>query len=263
MLLDHFPKFNIAFGVVVLICFFLPWVSIDCGETTIVELSGYDLTIGHVVLEQDAANKLSAELARSGGSSEPLEGEHHISPQFYLLVVALCSLGIIGYSVRMREEVNRVGMVAVGIFGVFGILLMTFAAARDFGLDLPADAARMVHISHPIAFYVIILAFSASVALSVLAMRGTSEDSKARVNLDLPIAKPSGLPEVAEDLHAEIPVNPGGPTNAFGEPVANSGTPAAGGTAAAPSRICHSCGAELAETQLTCPKCGRSTTPGT
>ena len=258
MILEHFSKINISLGALVIICFFLPWLSVDCGNVTIAELSGYDLATGHIVLEQSAMQQLT----QRGQDFSALQREHQARPQLYLVVVVFCALGMVGYGIRMLQELNRVGMFAVGVFGVFGILLMAFAAGRDFGIDIPADAARLVQISHPLAFYVTMISFLGTVVLSVLGICGSTEASEESVTIELPIAADEKLSNTIEELPIEEESNSFSTVNDFGEPPELVSTEIKRIPAPAGSKICTSCGAVVSAYQTKCLKCGMNVKPG-
>jgi len=257
MILDHFSKINIGLGLITLVCFFLPWINVGCGNVTIVRLSGFDLATGRIVLDEDAMQQLSAEAERTGRNLNPLEQEHQTQPQLYLVVVVMCSLGMIGYGVRMFQELNRVGIFAIGAFGAFALLVMAFAAAKDFGVDLPADVARIVHIAHGSGFYLTTASFLGSIVLSVVALRATSETAEETVTIDLPINKAEILPEEIESLDLPETASDAVGTNAFGEPVklSNPGTVVA--PTAEPEARCPSCGTPVKVSQATCGQCSK------
>jgi hypothetical protein len=256
MILDYFSKVNIGLGIIVLICFFLPWVNAGCGSVMIVKLSGYDLLTGHIALDEDAMQQLSAEAARAGRTVGTLEGEHQTRPQFYLIVIVVCALAMIGYSVRMVQELNRIGIFAIGAFGALAILLLMFSASRDFGADLPPDVARIVHIGRGSGFYVTMAALLSSVTLSVIALRGTSDSPEKIVTIDLPIPQTPALQEEIESLDVAETSPEVHATNAFGEPMKTFAPGAAVSSTVEQTTQCPLCGTSVKKSQTICEQCG-------
>jgi zinc ribbon protein len=245
MITEHFSKINLSLGVLVVACFFLPWLSIDCGNTTIVKLSGFDLATGHVTLEQRADQQLT----QSGKDFNTLESEHPVRPQLYLMVVIVCALVIVGYSVRMFREMDRVGMFAVGAFGVFGFLVMVVAAVREFGVDIPPDVAQMVRVPRQPAFYMSVVSFLGVVVLSVIGLRASAEPSREVISLNIPLASDEQLQNIIDELPRQEESSLPAGENAFGE---SSGSLAS----SVQFRICPSCGEKFSIQQEICPKCG-------
>ncbi len=259
MILEYYSKINIALGSIVLLCFFLPWVNIGCGNVTITRLSGFDLTMGHITIDDEAMHQVEAEASRTGSAINRIQAEHNTRPQFYLLVIVVCALGIVGYGVRMMQELNRVGIFAVGAFAVFGLLLIVVASARDFGVDLPQDVARVVHVGHGAGFFLMLASLLASAALSVITLRATSEtsDDEDKLTIDLPIPKEEDLTGGEAEQHVpSAHSKPSAGTNAFGESTESRGS--ATTTASSSKELrCPSCGSTVAASDLTCGHCGK------
>ena len=106
-MMEHLPKINIASGVLIVICFFLPWFSIDCGNMAIVKVSGYDLASGKISLDENLLRQVSAQYGKGEEDYSEIENQRNARPQFYLVIVVLCALGIIGYSAKMLNEIGR------------------------------------------------------------------------------------------------------------------------------------------------------------
>ncbi len=249
MITEYFSKINASLGALVIVCFFFPWFSIDCGNITIVKLSGFDIATGHISLEQ----RVDEQLAQSGKNFETLEQEHPVRPQLYLMVVIVCALVIVGYSARMFQELNRVGMFAVGAFGVFGFLVLMYATMREFGFDIPPDVAAMVRVPRQPAFFITAGSFIGVVALSVVGLRASAEPSSEMVSMNLPINVEEQSKNTIDELPMEGAFNLPDEENAFGEKMNHS-------HASVQATTCPSCGETVSGRQEKCPKCGTSVT---
>ena len=253
MVLEHFSKISLTLGAIVMICFFLPWLNIGCGNVAIVKLSGYGLTTGHIELEQDAVQRQVSYRSHSGGDSYALQSEHQVRPQLYLLLIVVCAVGMIVYSVRMLQELDRIGMYVIGACGIFGVLLLTVAASRDFGVDLPADIARTVHISHPPAFFLSEVCFVSAILLSAFGIWRTMESTANAVLPRVSTSVDGKVNQVPGKLPGEEKSNFLKTTNAFGEPLVQTPPESEQGMV---TKICSSCGSVVSIDHTTCQTCG-------
>ena len=244
-LFAHLPKINLGLGVVVLICFFLPWVSIDCGNVAFLKLSGYQLATGKISLDESVLAQLKQQV---GDVQETDAAEQQARPQFYLLAVAACAAGMIIYGVKMLSGVNRLNALAAAAFSVLGILVMLAASAFDYGLDIPPDAAMLIQTSHQFGFYMTVICFIGAGALSLLSLRAVAGQSDSLARIDFPAA-----PLQANTAVPPEPLTPAAPQeDPFGEApeTAPTSKPQAG------TRKCPSCGSPVGPFQTKCLKCG-------
>ncbi len=254
-MLEHLPKVNISLGAIVVICFFLPWLSIDCGNIPIVKLSGYELMTGKISLDDNLLRQASEQYGKNEEDYSAYENQRESRPQFYLLMVVMCALVIAGYSGRMLTEFNKVGTVAVIAFSLFGLLLMIITSIRNFGMDIPPDAAMLVQTSHQFGFYLTAISFLGSAVLSFLGLRANAESSEELVEIQITMPPASPAIGEIEELTLEEP-RPELAVSDFSdfekskpqEPVKKAIPPGA--------KTCSSCGAIVSVYQTKCMKCG-------
>lgn len=261
MLMEHLSKINLSLGALVLICFFLPWFSVDCGNITVLKVSGYDLTTGKIAVDDDMLRQATSQYGQSDQDFSALGNERGARPQFYLLMVAMCALGIIGYSAKMMNEFNKVGTIAVIAFSVFGLLLVIFTVTRDFGMEIPSDAAMFVQISNQFGFYGTVLGFLAAAVLSVIGLRANAEPDDELETLSIPIP---AIPPTAvdiEQLTLDEPLNVAA-TNDFTEFEKTEPQEPKKTVVPKGAKACPSCGVVVSVYQTKCMKCGAKLKPG-
>ena len=244
MIVEHLPKINIVLGVLVIIFFFFPWVSVEVGNIVIMKCSGYDLATGNISVNERALQQESGELGTGSQVQPSTQGDRSARPQLYLLITIVCALGIMGYSSKMLSEFTRVGTVAVMAFGVFGLLIMVFGLWRDFGMDISADVASVIKAPGQLALYFTITSFLVSVALSFIGLRAFAEPSEEIGSIDVQIDTPQLIDEI-EQL---------APDNAIGSSSSNG----FGDFVEKPSEetTCPTCGLIVSIHHAKCSKCG-------
>lgn len=194
MFAEYIPKINLGLGLVVVICFFLPWVSVDCGNVSFVKLSGFNLTTGKIPLDERSMAAWSEKLG--GGTvtaNESPVGSQKAHPQYYLVFVVVAALGVVFYSFQGMREYTRVKGFSVAAFGGFGLIGVVLAALLDFGLGIPPEAAMMIQTSYQVGFYGSVLSFLAVIVLSYLWLKSAHE------------APPEEVPDVLANITVETP----------------------------------------------------------
>ena len=176
MFAEHIPKINLGLGLVIIICFFLPWVSVDCGSVSVVKLSGYHLTTGNIPLDEHSLAALGEKLGggkiTANEGTEPLQKGH---PQYYLIFVVIAALGVVLYSLQGMRAYSRVKSLSVAVFAALGLVGVIVSALLDFGLGIPAEAAMMIKTSYQAGFYGSVLSFLGVIALSFLWLKSAHE----------------------------------------------------------------------------------------
>ena len=260
MLLDHFPKINIGIGIIILICFFLPWVSIDCGNVSFITISGYELATGNISLDNQTLQQFREQLNREGQSGSSLDQAQHARPQLFLLVVILGGLGIITFSARMVSEFNRMRAFSIIGFSLFGLVILLFASLQNFGLAIPQDVGFLLKTPLQFGFYITTLSFIGAGLLSFLAIKASAEPTIDTVPIEIPLRTPPPLEREIEQLPVESD------NNEFEiieeKPLAEKTAPFAQRRTSQPgARTCPTCGVVVGKFQTKCMKCGSDLKP--
>ncbi|GEM_PF-6663693 len=277
MIFDNVPKINIALGTVVVICFFLPWISIDCGNETFVKASGLQLTTGKIPVDDAQMEEFSNQFGHRvdlDATGDAASQSRQRKPRLYFLAILLCAGVVVFYSYRMLSRLSRVEIMGALIPGGLGTLGMLFFLADDFGIDMPPDAAVMIQVTPQFGFYGTLLGFLGVTTLSALSLRAfkppeeppavtnepaaryvTAEpvildlDRKGEGNVEIfidetPLEKALDLPQVYEPPKETKPVQP-------------AGKPAPPG-----AKTCPNCGTVVGLYQTMCMKCSSPLKPG-
>ena len=300
MFAESIPKINLGLGLVVIVCFFLPWVSIDRGNVSFVKISGYNLTTGNIPLDE---RSLAALGDRLGGGKlttnqtiTPVQKGH---PQYYLIFVVIAALGVVLYSIQGMRRYSRVKTLSVGVFGALGLLGIIVSALLDFGLAIPAEAATMIQTTYQVGFYGSVLSFLGVIVFSFLLMKSahdvTAEPLSAELkNLVVETPPPVAMDDVPFDAEAapapETPAPEPPPSDSpfpdltsFGEPAMkaepagqkppdaekDSENKASSGKkeqiklplVAPEAKACPTCGAAVGQFQSKCIRCGTKLKP--
>ena len=253
----HIPKINAGLGCVVLLCFFLPWVSFSCGTVTFLKLSGYHLTAGKVPADESVLKKYEE---RSGSLSEDErvpEDLRSARPKFIYLIVIICALNIIGFSLRMLEGgPDRFKSMAVMIFADIGLVFMVVAGVLDFGIGVPPEAGSFIESSLEFGYFGTAVSFFAAGALSLFALWMIGQATVRTAPVELQIAEEafSGPDAVKEtDAFTEVEAEHFGITPKKKPEVQAPASPGV--------NTCPACNASVGEYQVKCVKCGSALKP--
>ena len=124
-------------AAIVIICFFLPWVSVSCSGTEIAQVSGWGLATGSYV------NEISNSMSESLGGLGSLFGDSYNlsdymdtgSAQTYPGLFLVPILGAIGF-ISLTNK--KAGALAAAIAGVAGIITMIVVGSK-LGGSLSGD----------------------------------------------------------------------------------------------------------------------------
>ena len=177
MTFDIFPKINIGFGVVVLICFFLPWISIDCASETFTRVSGFQLATGLISVDEIQLEELTSRYGNRldpDGNDGTLSESKHAKPRFYFLVIVACAAAATFSSYKMLKGLTRLKMFGVLIPGGLGALGTLFFLATDFGIDIPADLTSVIQVTAQPGLYLTVLGFLGITTLSAISLKSFS-----------------------------------------------------------------------------------------
>ncbi len=108
-------KFSLSGGILVIICFFLPWVLVSCGGAS-VRLSGIQIAAGSSIGEGYYATKIPGR------------------PVIFLVFLAALGALALGYMAwkrgALQTNLDGYGLIALGVIALL-ILLMEFSGEKD------------------------------------------------------------------------------------------------------------------------------------
>lgn len=130
-------KISSSLFIIILICFLLPFVTVSCSNTPVVQLSGLELLVGSTY-----------ETAGAFGSAEV----QNIPPDFRIILAFFSAvIGLIA-SLRMRKN-KKVSFVASG-FGLVGaLLLLWFKSELDRELIRQSGGLAYIQVEYNLGFW--------------------------------------------------------------------------------------------------------------
>jgi hypothetical protein len=254
---EHIPKINTGLGCLVLACFFLPWISFSCGTVTFLDLSGYHLTAGKVPVDESVVRQYEQRGGSVSGDERIPESMKGSAPRYIFLIVPLCAVNIIAFSLRMIDGgMDRFKAVAVMAFADIGFVFLVGAAVLEFGLELPPSSGLLIQSSLEPGYFASLFGFFAVAGGSILTMRAVGQ---ARV------------PSPADELESPDPP-PGDPGAVLGTETVSAEVaehfgitppkkPEVRPQAPPGARTCPGCGVVVGQYQVKCVKCGSAIKP--
>ena len=254
----HVPKINAGMACLVLLCFFLPWVSFSCGTITFLKVSGYHLTAGKLPVDESAVKQYEQRAGRLADDDRVPSEVRTPAPKFIYLIVIICALNIIGFSLKMMDgEIDKFKSIAVMAFAGIGFVFMIVGAILDFGIEIPSGSEMLIQSSFEIGYFGTLFGCSACIGLSLFSLKVLSQSRvfTAPGELQIPEEVLSGSEGIGgtESFSKEIAEH-------FG--VAPKKQPEIQAPAPAGAKMCPGCNAVVGLYQVKCLKCGTALKPG-
>jgi hypothetical protein len=256
---EHIPKINVGLGCLVLVCFFLPWISFSCGTSTIVSLSGFHLALGKVPVDATAIRQYEQRGGNVTTDARIPQELRRREPRYLYFLVPLCALNVIAFSLRMMGGgMTRFMLVGTMAFGAIGTLFLLGAGIAEFGMELAPGTAVVIQSSIEPGYFLSLVFMLASALLPVALWRTVEEARAAMAAAAAPIQKAPppefiGGPEPVSPAMAEF----------FGmqqekkqedEPELRPAPPPG-------TKTCPGCGVAVGAYQVKCVKCGTALKP--
>jgi hypothetical protein len=141
-------------GVIVILCFFLPWVLVSCtalGINTGIKASGYEIATGNYSLSKQV-NQLN-QLGGLFGSSYGIDTTSAYGFTAYPALVLIPLLGAIGiYSLSGRRS-GSVLAVITGVLGVLAMILFTIIVNNKVGSQINSYGMGVFHFTYQIGYW--------------------------------------------------------------------------------------------------------------
>jgi hypothetical protein len=252
---EHIPKINAGLGCLALLCFFLPWISFSCGTVTFLNISGFHLAAGKMPVDETVIRQYEQRGGSVTGDERIPSDVRGARPRYVYLIVPLCALNIIGFSLRMMGGgMDRFKAVAVMAFADIGCVFLVGAGLMDFGFEIPPASSMLIQSSLEPGYFGAVAAFLAAGVLPLLTLRAIGGSSVAQAPVEEQIPEQAaadavtGTEEVSEDM-----------TEYFG--LTAKKQPEVRPPAPPGAKTCPGCGVVVGTYQVKCVKCGSALTP--
>lgn len=175
--------FNLARGLkgIALLLFMIPWVTVSCGGTELVTMSGYDLATGSISVRNPMTGQVESPPANPGGAGGGRGSDMWVLGAAGLIVAgllltfvlpralaallaalgALGAAGLIGYTVlaRLPAEMREQPLSPPGAEG---------GGAAEMGMNAQQMAA-MIQVEPKMGFWLVMAALIAAAVLNLMA----------------------------------------------------------------------------------------------
>jgi len=139
---------------IIIICFFLPWVSVSCQGQPIITLSGFQLAKGTTFGQPGTGPQKIA----------PQKETKKVNPEIFALLSVIVAAGGLA-SCFLKGKAGTILPAAGGILGVIFLVLMRFKLSRE--LSKVGEGAGILQLEYGIGYYLTFLLFLASFVLNI------------------------------------------------------------------------------------------------
>ena len=150
-------RFSPAIFGVVLICFFLPFISVSCGAQKVVTLSGVQLVTGTTIEQPD--------LFGEGQQAETMDGEP------LAILAFLSAVAGLGLSFLKGRKVA----IAPAVSGAAGSVLLLLLKSR-IDNEVLSQGGGMIQVEYEIGFWLTILVFLSAAGLNGFLLLQSKEE---------------------------------------------------------------------------------------
>lgn len=165
--------------VVALLLFILPWVTVSCGEQTLISMSGVDLATGHVTMTNPVTG--ASESPPGAGKADML-----VIAGAILILLSLAATFILKGRTAALAAIAGTGLAAASL--AYTVLVRVPDSARagantsgESGAPgmSQAQLAEMIHVNIEIGFWLVLAALAAAIVLNLLAMKAPATAAAA------------------------------------------------------------------------------------
>lgn len=175
--MDTIKKLSPAVFVLIILCFFLPFVNLSCGGQTIMSLSGFQLITG--------AKVSPADNLFGGFKQEEFDEKERVDPQPMAILAFIMALAGLGLSFIKRKKLAIITVIVSALGLIFLILLkVNMDGESDLG------AQYIITLDYQFGYWFSLLLFAAGVVIFGMIFK---EAETVSVPPDIP---PSGVPKV-------------------------------------------------------------------
>jgi hypothetical protein len=167
--MDQIKKFSPAAFIIIIFCFFMPFVSITCSGQKVVSLTGIKLITGGEYKTQSMFDKKETPEDESEFKKD-LEKEQNIDPQpmaLFALLMAIIAL-VLSF---IQQKVPALICMIVSILGAAFLLLLK----ANLDSDIPSDAELVIQVEYQFWYWFALLLFIVGAILEWFKFKGNEE----------------------------------------------------------------------------------------
>lgn len=175
--MDQLKKFSPAAFVIVIFCFFLPFVNITCGGQTVVSLTGIKLVTGAEIKPQGIFDQKNMPENPAEQQKDKFKMDENIDPQpMALLALIMAVTGLVLSFIRQKITA-LIGMIASILGAAFMLLLKA-----NLDSDLPSEAQMVIEAEFQIWYWLALIMFIAGSVLQWLNFRDEGDDTPVTID---------------------------------------------------------------------------------
>jgi hypothetical protein len=175
--MDQIKKFSPAAFVIVIFCFFLPFVNITCGGQKVVSLTGIQLVTGSEIKPSGMFNQKDMPEDMLSENKDKLKTDENVDPQPMALLALIMAAAALGLSFVRKKIFALISMIA-SILGAAFLLLLK----ANLDSDAPAEAQMVIDIEYQFAYWLALLMFIAGAVLQWLNFRDDGESASVTID---------------------------------------------------------------------------------
>ena len=175
--MDQIKKFSPAAFVIVIFCFFLPFVNITCGGQKIVSLTGIQLVTGSEIKPQGMFNQKDSPEDIIGKNKDMLKTNENVDPQPMALLALIMAAAALGLSFVRKKIMALISMIASVLGAAFMLLLKA-----NLDSDLPSEAQMVIDAEFQIWYWLALIMFIAGAVLQWLNFRDEGDDTPVTID---------------------------------------------------------------------------------
>ena len=175
--MDQIKKFSPAAFVIIIFCFFLPFVNITCGGQTVVSLTGINLVTGTEIKPQGMFDQKDIPDNTAEQQKEKLKMDEKIDPQpMALLALIMAVTGLVLSFIR-KKITALIGMIASILGAAFMLLLKA-----NLDSDLPSEAQMVIDVEFQFWYWLALLLFIVGAVLQWLNFRDEGDETPVTID---------------------------------------------------------------------------------
>jgi hypothetical protein len=175
--MDLLKNFSPAAFVIIIFCFFLPFVNITCGGQTVVSLTGIKLVTGTEIKPQGIFDQKNMPDNPAEQQKDKFKMDENIDSQPMALLALIMAAAGLALSFIRKKITTLIGMIA----SILGAAFMLLLKANLDG-DLPSEAQMVVDIEFLFWYWLALIMFIAGAVLQWLNFKDEVDDTPVTID---------------------------------------------------------------------------------
>ncbi len=175
--MEQIKKFSPVSFVIIIFCFFLPFVNITCGGQKVISLTGIQLVTGSEIKPNGMFNQKDMPEDMTGQSKDKLKTDQNVDPQPMALLALIMATFALGLSFVKNKIMTLISMIASVLGAAFLLLLKA-----NLDSDAPAEAQIVIDIEYQFAYWLALLMFIAGAVLQWFNYREVGADTPIAID---------------------------------------------------------------------------------